>query len=294
MKRGFSTIVSAGLVWAALLLGTAFTVHNSAQEEESKVSVDDKDAGEHLRLETERGPIHLWRPADYDPRTAGTVVYVHGYFTSVDQTWTDDHLAEQFAASGRNALFIAPQAPQSMEDPVSWKSLEALLRTVDRDSPFRLPQGPLVVIGHSGAFRTILHWLDDPRVRCVILLDGLYHGQREFRYWLHNSPGARSHRLVLVGDETSQESDRFARHIPGAARRSSIPEELPDFAPAEIRAPLLYLHSQYEHLDIVSGGKVIPLLLQLTVLKPVAGAQETPLSSAKSSGASLSPAAGGP
>jgi hypothetical protein len=294
MKKGFATIVSAGLVWAMLLAGAALTGRNSAQDEESGVKVDAEAGGEHLRLETERGPVHLWRPADYDPRTAGTVVYVHGYFTSVDQTWTDDHLAEQFEASGRNALFIAPQAPQSMEDPVSWTSLEGLLRTVDRDSPFRLPQGPLVVIGHSGAFRTILHWLPDPRVRCVILLDGLYHGQREFRYWLRNSPGAKSHRLVLVGDETSQASDRFARHIPGAARRSSIPEEFPDFAPREIRAPLLYLHSQYEHLDIVSGGKVIPLLLQLTALEPVAGAEETPLSSARSSGATLSAPGGGP
>jgi len=270
MKGSFFLLGFAGLVWLVLLGGGAVRPRNSAQQAESDVSAALHAEGEYLRLETERGPVHLWRPAGYDPRTAGTVIYVHGYFTSVDQTWADDHLAAQFEASGRNALFIAPQSPQSTEDEVSWKSLEALLQTVDRTSPFRVPGGPLVVVGYSGAFRTILYWLHDPRVRYVILLDGLYRGQREFRYWLCNSAGARSHRLVLVADETSPESDRFARHVPGAVRRSSIPEELPDFTAGEIMAPLLYLRSQYEHEEIVSGGKVVPLLLQLTALKPVA------------------------
>jgi hypothetical protein len=276
MKGRFFILVFAGLAWAMLLAGAAPSTCNLAQQAESESPPGAEAGGEHLRLETERGPVHVWRPADYDPRTAGTVVYVHGYFTSVDQTWTEDHLAAQFEASGRNALFIAPQSPQSMDDPVPWSSLEALLRTVDRALPFRLPRGPLVVVGHSGAFRTILYWLHDPRVRYVILLDGLYRGQREFRYWLRSSAGARSHRLVLVADETSQESDRFARRIPGTARRSSIPEKPPDFTPREIRAPLLYLRSQYEHVDIVSGGKVIPLVLKLTALRPLAGAQESP------------------
>jgi hypothetical protein len=276
MKGRFSILVFAGLVWAMLLPSAAPSTCNPAQQAESISSAGAEAGGEHLRLETECGPVHVWRPADYDPRTAGTVVYVHGYFTSVDQTWTEDHLAAQFEASGRNALFIAPQSPQSMDDQVPWKSLEALLCTVDRTSPVRLPRGPLVVVGHSGAFRTILYWLHDPRVRYVILLDGLYRGQREFRYWLCSSAGARSHRLVLVVDETSQESDRFARRVPGTVRRSSIPEGLPDFTPQEIRAPLVYLRSQYEHVDIVSGGKVIPLVLKLTALKPLAGVQESP------------------
>jgi hypothetical protein len=269
MRGRFSILLFTGLVWAGLLAGGAPSTCNPAQQAERESPPGAEAGGEHLRLETERGPVHVWCPADYDPRTAGTVVYVHGYFTSVDQTWTEDHLAAQFEASGRNALFIAPQSPQSMEDQVPWTSLEALLQTVDKALPFRLPRGPLVVVGHSGAFRTILYWLHDPRVKCVILLDGLYHGQREFRSWLRSSAGARSHRLVLVADETSQESDRFARRIPGAARRNSVPAELPDFTLREIRAPLLYLRSQYEHVDIVSGGKVIPLVLKLTALKPL-------------------------
>ena len=147
--------------------------------------------------------IHLWRPARYDPRTAGMVVYIHGYFTSVDQTWTDDSLATQFRDSGRNALFIAIEAPQSNYEDVSWKSLADLLRTVaESRAPFPLPHGPLVVVGHSGAYRTILMWLGDPRVQYVILLDGLYSGQAEFRSWLRPQSLANPHRMVLVAIDT--------------------------------------------------------------------------------------------
>jgi hypothetical protein len=58
---------------------------------------------------------------------------------------------------------VAIEAPLSNFQDVSWKSLEELLRTVRNRTPFPLPLGPLVVVGHSGGFRTILLWLRDPR-----------------------------------------------------------------------------------------------------------------------------------
>lgn len=269
MKRRVGIFVFAGWVCATLLPVAAPLCREPAPRTESESPVDFEAGGEHLRLETARGPVHIWRPADYDARTAGTVVYIHGYFTSGDQTWREDHLAAQFQASGRNALFIAPQSPQSSYEDVSWKSIEDLLRTVGETGAFRIPRGPLVVVGHSGAFRTILEWLPDPRVEEVILLDGLYRGQREFRSWLRGSRGGTPHRLVLVANETSRKSDRFARHVPDAARHSAIPADLSSLTPREKRARLLLLHSQYDHLEMISNGKVIPLLLKLTALKPL-------------------------
>lgn len=108
------------------------------------------------------------------------VIFIHGYFANVDQAWADDRLEEQFQASGRNALFVAIEAPASNFQAVVWKSLDELLRTVQDSSPFPLPRGPLVIMGHSGAFRTILLWLRDPRVHYVTLLDGLYSGLPDF------------------------------------------------------------------------------------------------------------------
>jgi hypothetical protein len=232
--------------------------------------------GEHLRIETEHGPLHFWRPVNYDPRTAGMVIYIHGYFTSVDRTWTDDQLAMQFHESGRNALFIAIEAPRSNEEDVFWNSLQDLLRTIEERTPFPLPRGPLVVMSHSGGYRTILLWLDDPRLQYLILLDGLYGGQMELRYWLRPHPHVKPHRMVLVSSETRWQSNQFAHRITGTARRKSIPARSSSFTSRETHARLLYLRSQYDHNEIVSSGKVIPVLLQITPIGALATAKPRP------------------
>ncbi len=264
MTRRVSILIFAA--WAFATLGGRWVCRAQFPAPgEFEVPIATPEAGgEHLRLETEFGPVHLWRPENYDASTAGTVVYIHGYFTSADQTWSDDHLAAQFHASARNALFLAIEAPQSNGEDVSWKSLDDLLHAVAGSTTFDLPHGPLVIVGHSGAYRTILLWLRDPRVRYVILLDGLYGGQGEFRSWLRNSPSAKPHRMVLVGCDTWRQSNRFARRVSGTARRRSIPLKSSTFTPRETRARLLYLRSQYEHSAIISSGKVIPVLLGIT------------------------------
>src|SRR5262245_32604710 len=57
-------------------------------------------AGRHWRLDTPRGAIHVWAPADYDAATAATVAFVHGYWIDVDEAWESYRLAQQFALSG--------------------------------------------------------------------------------------------------------------------------------------------------------------------------------------------------
>lgn len=225
--------------------------------------------GEHLRLQTPTGVVHLWWPADYRPETAGVVVYVHGYFSTADTAWSEHRLAEQFARSHENALFVAPEAPAGERDPVVWESLEALLAAVAQVRP--LPPGPLVAIGHSGGFRTILPWLSDKRLRLLLLLDGLYGPERPFHAWLRGGPRAPNRRqLVVVASETARKAERFARRYRGAARRGSVPDDASQFTSKERAAPVLVMRSQYEHNEIVTSGRVIPLVLQLSRLEPIA------------------------
>jgi hypothetical protein len=263
-----------------LLSATSFSLpaFDATPRPQEGVDVTNPEAGgEDLRLETRHGPLHLWRPANYDAHTAGIVVYIHGYFTSLDQTWANDQLAAQFHASGRNALFIAIEAPQSNSEDVSWKSLGELLETVEDRAPYSLPHGPLVVMGHSGAYRTILLWLRDPRVQYLVLLDALYTGVPEFRFWLRPRQHARPHRMILVGFDTAAQANYLARHVYGSLRRKSIPEKASLFTPRETQARLLYLRSQYEHSEIVNNGKVIPVLLQISPLKPMPAPKPAPL-----------------
>ena len=69
---------------------------------------------------------------------------------SNDQTWqlaqVAATLAGQFAASGRNAMFIAPEAPIGVFEPGVWQSLPELLAEVRRD----YVDPPAPVVRHQG------------------------------------------------------------------------------------------------------------------------------------------------
>ncbi len=99
--------------------------------------------GRSLRLETPEGPVRIWQPADYDPATAATVVYVHGYKRSADSVWSTGALPDQFRASARNAVFIVPTMAENDRAPLRWGHLESLLDKVARAgvAPARGPGG---------------------------------------------------------------------------------------------------------------------------------------------------------
>jgi hypothetical protein len=197
--------------------------------------------GEHWRLQTEGGWVHVWRPAGYDRRTAGTVVYVHGFTVDVDGAWEHHDLAKQFEKSRRNAVFVIPEAPTSAEDTVRWPSLNRLL--------------------------TVRPWLKNPRVGHVLLLDALYGPEivEALRAWLRTGRG----RLALVAAETTDDAERLVHGLQGVVRRATIPESGSSFSLIERRARVAYLRSQYSHLEMVTEGKTIAPLLSLTRLPVV-------------------------
>lgn len=221
--------------------------------------------GVHWRFETERGPVHVWRPFAYRHETAGVVVYVHGYYQTVDECFRDHGLAEQFARSGRNALFIVPEAPVANEDTVRYDDLGALLDQVAAHTRQPVPTGPLVVAGHSGTIRTIRLWLNYQHIDEILLLDGLYAFEDELRAWL-NAGAEHGARLILVGCETFDRSLAFLQSVPGARLREDLPPDPALFFEEDFAARLLYLPAPEGHMEIVTQGRVLPLLLRTTRL----------------------------
>lgn len=226
---------------------------------------DTVQGGKHWRIKTAQGAVHVWIPPGYDRETAGTVVYVHGYYTDADGAWRDHALAKQFKASRQNAMFLVPDAPAGNEQHVRWPALTDLRRAVTRAN-IRLPGGPIVVIGHSGAFRTVMQWVDHRHVGQIILLDALYAGETAFDEFIRSGKHADEHKLILVGAGTAQDSAGFAKKYRFAVARERLPSSLGAFTKAERRAKLLYIRSQYDHMSIVTSQKVIPLLLRVTRL----------------------------
>ncbi len=226
--------------------------------------------GQHWRFTVERaGPVHVWVPKAYEPHTAGVLIYIHGYYTDSDESWMLHNLPEQFRASRRNALFIVPEAPVGAPDRVRWDDPQKLLDAVRaRCSGLVLPAGSLVVMGHSGAFRTVAAWLGAPRLEEVILIDGFYWNDQNLATWLKGEVGSHPRRLILVGFETTERSEQFLTAGFGDALvRDQIPERVIDFRRREREAQVLYLRSQYGHMELITEGRVIPLLLALTPLR---------------------------
>ena len=213
--------------------------------------------GDHWRLETARGAVHVWVPHTYDPATAITVVYVHGYYTDVDGAWRDHRLPEQFALSGINAMFIACDAPSFKDKPVAWPSLHALLAAVVADIGVPMPKGRVVAIGHSGAYRTLEEWLGNQRLDTIVLLDADYGDTWGYRNWLYSS---KQHRLIDVADDTLSAGDALHRMMPGTVVVDGFPDD--ELLDDQREARILYIRSAMGHMPLVTGGHAIPTLLR--------------------------------
>lgn len=225
--------------------------------------------GRALRLETAHGPVYVWTPPGYRADTAGIAVYVHGYYTDLDDAWRDHDLAEQFAASGRNALFIAPEAPEGGQRAVYWNQLGDLLREVRRHGTLVMPWGPIVALGHSGAYRTLLEWLDDQELAHVVLLDGLYGNEQPFLDWLDRDSQARR-RLTLIGLDTLRWTELAAAGHAEAYHLDWIPDDPADVPAGARAARLLHIRSQHSHMELITEGKALPVLLGMSGLPGVA------------------------
>ena len=100
----------------------------------------------------------------------------------------------------------------------------------------------------------------------VILLDALYGRQAEFEQFIDSGKRAGAHKLIIVAAGTVDQARSFAKKFRYAAVREKIPDSYAGLTKREKRSKLLYLRSQFGHTEIVSGGKVIPLVLRLTPL----------------------------
>ena len=241
----------------------------AAPGQTSQPATDQVSGGAHWRLLTEKGPVHVWQPRGYDPAKAGTVIYVHGYYTNVDSAWVQHALAEQFASSRANALFIVPEAPAGSNEEVFWPVLSDLLKEVERQLPGLKAHAPIVAAGHSGAWRTLGAWADDKTVENFILLDALYGMDDKFQAWLARQPSGNEPRMTLVSKDTASRVAPFLEKIPTAKRRAALPETYRDLTPAERDVPVLEIASDLGHMEIVTSGKVLPVLLPRSPLKQV-------------------------
>jgi hypothetical protein len=217
------------------------------------------EGGQHWRFVTAHGPVHVWIPKGYDERRAETIVYVHGFYVHVDDAWKTYKLETQFAGSAINAMFIACEAPASGAEPVSWDSLADLLAAVEKGIGQPWPKRRIVTIGHSGAWRTLLGWLDEPQIDTVVLVDAAYGEIEEYKNWVLASD---KHRLIDIGDDTREWTDKLHAELPESYVLEDFPS-LEDGIPREAqRSRIVYIKSHLGHFPLVTNGTALPMILR--------------------------------
>ncbi|MBN2723719.1 MAG: hypothetical protein JXR95_06580 [Deltaproteobacteria bacterium] len=218
-------------------------------------------SGYYKRLRTIFGPVHVWKPPKYNHLTAGTVIFLHGYYIDADRAWKQFNLQKKFQKSNLNAVFIVPEVPSHWEVDVQWKNLK-MLRKILNGNGIKLPSGKMSVMGHSGAYRTILSWIRNAgKIDEIILLDALYLGYKTFSGWVKNN---KLSRLIVVGEITNKNSLILMKQIPKYRYRTDIPEENENFTTIEKNSGVLFMKSQYSHNALVENMLVIPKLLSIS------------------------------
>jgi hypothetical protein len=104
---------------------------SGAQPVDAHVLTESARAGRHVRIDGPRGAIHVWIPQSFRPETGATILYVHGYYDDADTAYVGHRLAEQFAMSALDAMFIVPEAPAMTKVPPNYPNLSEVLRLVE-------------------------------------------------------------------------------------------------------------------------------------------------------------------
>jgi hypothetical protein len=224
-------------------------------------------AGRHVRIEGPRGPIHVWIPTSYHADTGATILYVHGYFDDADTAWSGHQLPEQFAMSALNAIFIVPEAPIAQKVPINYPDIGELLRLVEDKTGATRGAALTVAIGHSGAFRTIQTWLDEPLLDQIVMVDAMYGDEDLIVNWYKASPRRR---LITVGEDTVLGAEAIAAKIPETVTIDRFPPTY-ELWPADAKtAKHLYVRAQFMHMPLVTEGIVLPSLLRLLPIERLA------------------------
>ncbi|HTL32313.1 MAG TPA: hypothetical protein VL326_04270 [Kofleriaceae bacterium] len=217
-------------------------------------------AGRHWRIDAPRGPIHVWVPPGYRAETAATILYIHGYYDDADTAYIGHRLPEQFAMSALNAMFIVVEAPYKQQVSVNYPNLSEVLRIVEDTTGVTRGMALTAAVGHSGAFRTINEWLDEPLLDQLVMIDAMYANEELIEGWLKASP---RHRLITVGEDTLQWNEQFARDTPETFVVDRVPPTYNTWPPQAKTARVVYVRAQYYHMPLVMDGIVLPGVLRL-------------------------------
>ncbi len=198
-------------------------------------------------------------------KTVDIVVYLHGWGNSIDTATAKFRLAEQFAESGKNAVFVFPEGPKFAPDSFGGKledscGLQRLLsetfETLQRTKNIKSRLGNVILSGHSGAYRAIAFMLlrGGVPVREVWLFDALYGQTEKFTHWLeHDCKRLRGRFLNIYTDDggTKAESEKLMEDL-AAWRIPYLLKSETELTEQDLkRSSVVFIHTDITHNEVV-------------------------------------------
>lgn len=219
------------------------------------------------------------------PTEVNFVIHFHGWRNTATNALSQFSLIQQFAASHRNAVLIAPQGPREapdssggkLEDANGFKSFvdEALALLKQRgDITREATVGKIILSGHSGGYRVISSILEhgglSDSVREVWLFDGLYGRTEQFLNWSERTGG----RFINIYTDNGGTKDETEKMIATLKQRGKKLWATSDrvVLPRELRAnKLLFLHSDLGHSEVIDKRRTFQTFLETSCLEPREG-----------------------
>jgi hypothetical protein len=202
------------------------------------------------------------------------VFWFHGWHNNIDTALQFYGLAGQFAASGRNAVLVLPEAAKNAADSYGgkmgrtgmFKSLvEDIVAGLTRDGaiPPGVAAGNIVLAGHSGAYVVIADILDkgEQDVQEVFLFDALYARMNSFMNWVQKKDNHFVHWFTNTGYGPDKMSDTMMLHLRQAQIPYALNEEGAISAAILAANRILFVHSPRQHNDIINKPDDFALLL---------------------------------
>jgi hypothetical protein len=202
------------------------------------------------------------------------VFYFHGWRNNVDDTLRQFKVAEQFAASGVNAVLVLAEGAKNSPDSFGGKLEETgvfaslvsdVLGTLKaRGIVVSAKPGSIVLAGHSGAYRVMAFILTrgglTANIREVYLFDALYGQSEKFAHWIERFPGRLVDIYTADGGTREQSLDLMddlrAWDVPFAAvPESAVTQELLR------KNRLVFIDSALEHNDVVAAKEQFRVFL---------------------------------
>ncbi|MFN8306077.1 MAG: hypothetical protein U0T79_04850 [Ferruginibacter sp.] len=194
------------------------------------------------------------------------VCWFHGWYNHIDSVLSYFEIAQQFTASGRNAILIIPESAKDAPDSYGGKLeqkgrfnllLEDVLAKLKKEKIVskKATAGNIILSGHSGAYRVMAFILQQGGIEIneANLFDGMYGQVDKYINWLQADS---SHRFINIYTNKGGGTDNVSAELAQRLNDKSIPVaslEEKDLVPAALRNNrVVFIHSLKEHNDVIN------------------------------------------